>query len=362
MKTWLAFVLLCALAAPTQAERKTPASADTVIATWPVSQANSGYRAGSSDGSRPDAPDAVLALVNAQLAQAAEPGQSRLYGLAQSALKPLIESDTNNPAIWLAWAQVLQHQHSFDEALAALQIVSKQQPENVNAQLLAARIHLIQGHPEAARSACLRLIGNADLLTASGCLLEVASFQGELEQSYAQLSLLLERQGLPEDERGPWLSQVLADMALRLGDPAAAERWLHQQPLDTATVNYLAQWADVQLSLGKPEQVLRQLQPVIEDSADVDDALLLRLALAEKALRGKQWQDQLHSRMSLREQRADSQHASELARYYLDINPQPQKALHWAQVNWQNTREYSDEKLLERARSVAQKPEQEARP
>ena len=88
----------------------------------------------------------------------------------------------------------------------------------------------------------------------------------------------------------------------------------------------------------------------------MDDLLLLQLAIAEKQLpnkeNGKEWKAQLAARVLLREQRQDSQHANELARYYLDVNPQPQKALYWAKLHFENSREYNDKKLLARAKTA----------
>lgn len=361
MKTWLVFIVLIAATQASFADKKTPSSADTVIATWPVSDSPAVQNARLATRLGPANPTAVGQLANAYLQDAALPGQSRFYGLAQAALKPLINQGTHDTDIWLAWAQVQQHQHAFDEALAALDKVKQQQPNNVSAHLLTARIYLIQENTQAARAACLPLLGNADLLTASGCVLEVASFQGELAQAYQQLSTLVKREGLPEDERGPWLAQILADMTLRLEDPAAAEEWLNTQRKDTASVSFLSQWADVQLALAQPEKLLQVLQPIVQGAADVDDALLLRMALAEKKIGGDQWQKQLRERIALREQRMDNQHASEIARYYLDIDPQPAQALHWAQINWQHAREYSDRELLERATASAENQQKDHR-
>ena len=353
MKTWLVFIVLTIATHTAFAAKKIPSSADTVIAAWPASRSMPVQEAQLATRMRPADPHAVAQLANAYLRDAALPGQSRFYGLAQAALQPLIDHADSNADIWLAWAQVQQHQHAFTDALAALEKVTQLQPDNINAHLLTARIFLIQDNADAARQACLKLLGNADLLTAGGCALEVTSLQGDLAQSYQQLASLVEREQLPQDERGPWLAQILADMALRLKDPLAAERWLNTQPKDNASVNFLSQWGDVQLALGQPEKVLQTLEPIVQNAADVDDALLLRLALAEKKIGGEQWRGKLRERITLREQRMDNQHANEIARYYLDIDPQPQQALYWAQINWQNAREYGDRELLERAAASA---------
>lgn len=350
-------VLLCS--ATSHAERYTPQDPDTIIASWSIVFSPALQQAQTAKRLQPNNPATVATLANNYLAMAGLPGQSRLYGLAQAALKPLIENKTDSTQVWLAWAQVLQHQHAFDEALSAIAKVTEQEPKNINANLLAARIYLIQDKPAQARQACLKLLGYADLLTTGACILEITSHQpGELSSSYDELIKLVKREGFPTDERGPWLAQVLADMAMRQENLKAAEGWLTPQ-LNNATVNYLAQWADTQLAQGLNEKVISYLSSIVTSASEVDDLLLLQLSIAEKkSSTDTKWQKQLAERVELREQREDSAHANELARYYLDINPQPQKALQWAQVHWQNSREYNDKKLLERAQIAAQKTNQ----
>ena len=365
------------LSAPLSAAPYTPQSNDDIIAQWAAPSNAAMQSLKTASRLQPNDTATILALVNSYLAQAAQPGQSRFYGLAQAALKPLIEktssdktvSDTNSAysQLWLAWAQVQQHQHNFLVAQTALEKVFATDPSNETANLLAARIYIIQEQPLAARNACLKLLGSADLLTITACSLEANSYlhPKDLTNSYKQLAEIVQRQGLPDDERATWLIQLLADFAMRNNDPATAATWL-QQRLPNASVNYLAQWADVQLALNNSKAVLTQLAPIVSAAPEMDDALLVKLALAEKnigknniekdkeAEKGKHWQTQLAERVALREQRQDSLHASELAIYYLDIAPNAQKALHWAEINFSNTREYSDKKLLARAQQLNQ--------
>lgn len=353
--TFFIFFLLCC--EHSHAERFTPTDTNTVIASWPIATSPALQQAQAAKYLQPNDPTTVATLANNYLALAGMPGQSRLYGLAQAALKPLIDNSTNSPHVWLAWAQVLQHQHAFHEALDAIAKVTASDPKNINANLLAARIYLIQDKPVEARQSCLKLLGYSDLLTMSTCVLEVTSHQSEqLSESYTQLVALVKREGFPNDERGPWIAQVLADMSMRMNNPKTAEEWLAPQ-LNSATVNYLAQWADTQLAQNHPEKIISFLTPVVNSAVEVDDLLLLQLAIAEKQLANKEnaWQTQLIERIQLREQRQDTQHANELARYYLDIDLQPQKALYWAQLHAQNSREYNDKKLLERAQIATTK-------
>lgn len=353
--------LTASLSAPLCAAPYTPQSNDDIIAQWAAPSNAALQSLKTASRLQPNDPATILALANSYLAQAAQPGQSRFYGLAQAALKPLIEKNIASPHLWLVWAQVQQHQHDFTVAQAALEKVFAADPSNETANLLAARIFIIQEKPLAARNACLKLLGTADLLTITACSLEANSYLNphDLSNSYQQLAELVKRQGLPDDERATWLIQLLADFAMRNNDPATAATWLAQR-VTNANVNYLAQWADVQLALNNSQAVLTQLAPIVNTAPEMDDALLVRLALSEKNIdnknikEGKHWQTQLAERIALREQRQDSLHASELAIYYLDIAPNAKKALYWAEINFSNTREYSDKKLLARAQQFNQ--------
>lgn len=341
----------------------TPTSNDEIIGHWAAPTDDALQSIKTESRLRPNDPVTIVALANAYLAQASQPGQSRFYGLAQAALKPLIEKNNSEKRstdknVWLAWAQVQQHQHNFTIAQDAIAKILQVDPANENANLLAARIYVIQENPAAARSSCLKLLGNADLLTVTACSLEAHSYlhPDDLKNTYQQLADLVNRQGLPKDERAIWLIQLLADLALRNNDIETAASWLSQR-LENASVNYLAQWADVQLALNNAQQVLDHLIPIVTTAAEMDDALLLRLALSEKKINhDKKWQTSLSERIQLREQRQDSLHASELALYYLDINPDSQKALYWAKTNFANTREYNDKKLLARAEQANKTP------
>lgn len=345
------FLVLLMLNLQAYAEPYTPKSGDAIIAHWAAATNDTLQSIKTAARLKPNDPAAIVALANSYLAQAAQPGQSRFYGLAQAALKPLIEQNLADKNVWLVWAQVQQHQHNFIVAQEAIAKVLAKEPANENANLLAARIYVIQEKPLAARNSCLKLLGSADLLTVTACSLEANSYlhPDDLKTSYEQLAKLINAQGLPKDERANWLIQLLADFAMRSDDPTSAATWLAQR-LDNASVNYLAQWADVQLALNNDQAVLSHLTTIVTAAPEMDDALLLRLAIAEKKLNQKDhWKSFLTERVQLREQRQDSLHSSELALYYLDINPNPQKALYWAKTNFANTHEYNDKKLLVRA-------------
>lgn len=351
MKHWLALTIIFGVGLAPMVSANQPAD-DKVIASWPKELSRGmTAEAVTSNETQQD----KIERARAYLARASEPGQSRFYDRAQLILEPLLQKPNSSAELWYMWAKIQQHQHQFEAALSALDKLFTLEPTHINGRLLASRVELVRNQPEAARGHCLAILGVADLYTTSACALEVASVAGDLEASYKQLNQLVERDGLPDDERGPWLAQMLADMAARQGAYQEADAWLMHKFTD-ADVSYLAQWADVQLSLDRPKRVIRKLEPIVKSSINVDESLLLRLAIAEKASGGNHWQEQLADRIAVRVRRQDVQHAGEIARYFLEIDPQPEQALHWAEINWSKAREPSDRELLTRAREIHNMP------
>ncbi len=287
---------------------------------------------------------------------AARPGHAHWYALAERVLAQSADDAFDDPRWLLARARVVQHRHHFDRAETLLHRVLAIDGDNVNAHLMLARIHLIRRDHAAARRACLNLVGHSDLLTSAICLLEVSGLDGQLSESYHQLSGIVRARQLDHRQLA-WASQVLADMAYRLDRAEASERWLDAGLHASNDVSYLAAWADIKLERGKARRVLAQIIPLVPQPARAEDALLLRLALAERAVNRAQgdqsrlWRHRADARFARREQSGDRHHAGDMARYYLDLADQPRKALQWAEINWRQVREPRDFILLERARA-----------
>lgn len=343
------------LSSHTLAEAYVPTAPEQIIAQWNTTPSDALLALQMQQRLQPEDPERVLQLANEYLVQAAQPGKSRLYGVAEALLKPLAENNSQDFDVLLAWVQVQQHQHRFTLAQEILQKILPQEPDNNTANLLNARLYLIQGDAAKAQAACMRLLGHTDLLTLSACTLEARSTLGdkELSESYAQLQQLVITQGLPADERQIWILQILADMAVRVDQPQAALDFLNQIKSKNS-LSVWVQWADVNLALQNNQIVIDELTHLVSVSSQADDSLLVRLAIAEKKTASTtHWQTQVRERIALREQRDDQAHAADLAIYYLDVEPDANKALHWAERNWRQAREASDKHLLVRAQQAA---------
>lgn len=345
-KTLLIWVGVCifSIHLPSIAAPYTPVDGNEVIANWQVL----------------DTQKEVINLTTVRefIEQGQYTGESDYrYSRAKIWLQTQIKQNKNlSTEIFYLYARVLQHQHQFDSALKYLDDALALNPADTNSWLLKANIHMVQGDAGLAKRACLAMLGKTNLIVLSACALDVASQDGQLDDSYQELSRLHTSQDLSNSTEQRWIVQMLADMALRNNDPAAANAHLKYFNLNNAPVSILTLWADTQFALQQYEEVLLRLTPIVNAHPIKDDALLLRLAIAEKEnSKRPYWQNVFAQRVVLRELRNDNLHAAELARYYLDVNIQPEKALHWARVNWQVAQQHGDRKLLDQATELWQK-------
>ncbi|MFP2911398.1 tetratricopeptide repeat protein, partial [Pyxidicoccus sp. 3LFB2] len=144
--------------------------------------------------------------------------------------------------------------------------------------------------------------------------------------------------------------------AARSGDTARAEklfvRTLAMDPKDAYT---RAAYADLLLDLGRP----REAATLVRGHTG-DDNQLLRLVLAETALGSPEAQvlsAELSERYAASRLRGDGLHAREEARFALQVEKAPQKALTLAQAAWEAQREPWDVRLLLEAALAAGRPE-----
>ena len=328
-----------AVAAPYQ-----PENADVVLLSWP------------QDELLEKTQKTLKAGLKKHLQQAQKPGYSYLYGVAQSRLAAHIDK-SEDPEDWLLWAHLMQHAHKFETAKDWLNKVLSVEPEQPQAHLMLAQIALLQQDFDAAQSACLRLLGRSDMTTASVCLLQVASFQGQLTQSYQKLSRMWPK--MHDSDYRLWVALILSDMAERMGKPTVAEYWLERIPLQDSSVAHIQAWADIKLNNGQAQEVLSELHRLKKTIPSLEDGLLLRLAIAQKHFNlatkhnFNPWRQEVAGKIRLREQRQDQHHAKDMALYYLEFTGNTQRALYWAEINWQQTKEHGDAMLLQRARAAA---------
>lgn len=301
--------------------------------------------------------DAALAvrLARRYVDEAAAEGDPRYIGYAQAALAPWWDDAAPPVAVRVQRAVLRQFGHQFSEALTDLDAAVLAEPANAEAWSWIAAIHLVRADYAAAARGCNGLAPLTTALLAAGCRAAVASLTGNADAAETMLSDALETAPKAGPEERLWALTRLAEIAERRGDYAAAERAFREAlGLGVADVYLQAAYGDFLLDRRRPADVLT----LLKDGARAD-VLLLRLALAAKLsgdARGAGWTRDLAARFAAARARGDSTHEKEEARFMLELQGDPVRALALAQSNYAVQREPADARILLEAAIAARQP------
>jgi predicted Zn-dependent protease len=297
--------------------------------------------------------DYAAAVAQRAIEAARETGDPRFLGQAQAALRPWWTAADPPARALLLRATVKQSQHDFEGALADLDRILAQEPANGQALLTRATVLTVTGEYGKARRDCARLARLASPLVVTACLASPSSLTGEAPSAYRALVSALARSG--EDPAVQlWGLTLAAEIAARRGDAAGAERHFRNALAFDARDPYLrGAYADFLLDQGRPRDVL----PLVRDDLQ-NDALLLRLALAEQALPEvraafEAHRQELAARFDAARARGDALHRREEARFRLALADDPRGALALARDNWAVQREAADLRILAAAAHAA---------
>lgn len=328
-----------------------PTSAAEVLAELPAGARHASVATRALSLSRLDI---ALPVAQFDIARARASGDLRYLGYAQAALAPWMHKSPVPAQVLVLDATILQSRHAFGPALAELDRALAQRPQDPQGWLTRATVLRVLGRFEEALSSCQRLASAADPAITTLCVQSLRSLSGNLRQAYATIAALPE-QALPPEARA-WRFSELGEMAERCGDDVAAERWLRQGlKLAPDDLYMRGALADVLLRHQRAAETIQLL-----NGLDSMEPMLLRLAIAHRMLRDSQAQTSatlLGAEFDLEQQRGDAVHRREQARYFLDVEPQPQAALAAALANWQVQREPDDVLVLLRAAQAARQPD-----
>lgn len=285
-----------------------------------------------------------LAQISELLNSSATVGNSEAnMGLLKKTLSKAFQTNSSTEVRYL-YAKVLQKEHAFDGALAVLELAPEPEQIDVNSYLLAANLYMTKGEFAKAKRLCLMLLGVASLEVAATCAIDAESHTGNAQKSFNGLKRITANKPLSFNSR-----HVLAELALRTNQPEQTLHYLRDIDLTSAPVSLVVLWSDAQLALNNFHEVLTVVPQLAREHSDLEDALLLRLAIAEKKFdKSQTWQSRMQARVQLREQRQDSFHASDLALFYLELTNNKEKARYWAEINWQQAKLDQDRLLLQR--------------
>jgi tetratricopeptide (TPR) repeat protein len=289
--------------------------------------------------------DIALPLAQFDIAQARSTGDLRFLGYADAILLPWLAQPTVAPQVLVLNATILQSRHAFDASLAELDRVLKVRPQDAQAWLTRATVLRVLGRYDEAMRSCTHLAATADAAVTALCEQSLRGLTGHLEDAYASIASL-PQQDLPPEVRA-WRYSELGEMAERLGNDTAAEHWF-REGLEIAPQDFYMRTACADLLL-RQQRAVETLQ--LLSGFESMEPMLLRIAIAHQQLHddGATADAALSSAFMAEQQRGDSVHRREQARFLLEVRHQPEAALAAAEENWRVQREPDDILILLRA-------------
>ena len=298
--------------------------------------------------------DVALPLAKFDISRSRATGDLRFLGYAEEILSPWMNRATVEPSVWVLEATILQSRHAFGASLVDLDRALQLSPDDAQAWLTRATVLRVLGRYREALDSCRRLAAAADPAVTTLCEEGVRGLTGHLKDAYATIVALPPQALAPEAQA--WRYSELGEMAERLGDDAAAERWF-RAGLQLAPNDFYLRTACADLLL-RQAHATETLQ--LLEGYESMEPLLLRLAIAHQQLKdgsATQINGLLSNAFEVEQRRGEAVHRREQARFLLDIDRQPLAALAAAQQNWQIQREPDDILIFLRAADAAHQPE-----
>jgi hypothetical protein len=296
----------------------------------------------------PDNRDIAVRLARRYFDLAGAEGDPRFVGYAEAAVRPWSTLVAPPADVLLVRALIRQYRHDFTSALRDLDAVIAAEPANTEAMQWQFALHLVQADYTAARERCTKLAPLTTALAATACSAVLDGINGRAQQAYASLSKALAQRmasGPIDPEYRQWVLTRLGEMALRSGNKILAEKHFRDAIATGIADGFvLAAYADLLLDEKRHAEVVALLKDWI-----ASDILLLRLALAEEAIRAPlaaAHRQALADRFAAAALRGDKLHEQEESRFELQLRGNAARALSLAQDNWKSQREPRDARVL----------------
>jgi Flp pilus assembly protein TadD len=365
-RAWLlgAPLLLLAVAVAVTLARPAPANStpyfpradEEVLETLPGPMANAWLRtaADATPSASLDATSAV-ARARAELTRYQESADPRYLGRAEAALGAFWDQAAPPEPVLVLRARIRQSNHEFISALSDLNQALAARPDDGQALLDRASIQTVLGHYDDARKDCQVLEALTAPLYVVVCKAAISGVTGSAAAAYSDLSRALSGPGIDVEDRC-WAESLLAELSTRLAQGAQAERHFRGVLAGCPNDSYArGALADLLLDLGRFPEVVALLSDQTRQ-----DALLLRLAIAERKLRAPAFDahyKDLEQRFEEAHLRGSQVHRREEARFELALRDAPERALALSIANFQVQRETADIRIALESGFAAGHPE-----
>ena len=285
----------------------------------------------------------ITALVQAFRAS----GDDQYLDRAQAIIEPLLKARADDADVLINAALVAQARHEFSIAADLTRKANAIRPNDNQAWLLLASIHLVRGESAEAGAACRRL-RDIPLLVSLTCQARVALVENNASGTFDRFARFLDVTELTNHDGDlvAWSFSVAGDLANAIDEQAQAAEY-YVRSLE------LAESAQVRSAL---VDVLIE-QGTFEAAAKVIDAgapalpLQVRRMIVSQALGVDVEHEIRHADHEFRHWIADQDwlHAREMARFYMDVLERPALARRLAHINLGLQREPEDLLLAHRA-------------
>ena len=298
----------------------------------------------------------AVALSRAYLNYGRDTGDARYLGRSQAVIAPWLSKRPASNEALLVEATILQSRHQFAESRQILQAVLQRDQDDMQAWLTLASVALVQGDMDQAQRACAHLIGSYDALIAAGCIGSRAAVTGNAQNSLHIIQTLLQQEPNEPPAIQSWAHGLLADAAKYLGQTERADAEFKKALQLAPGDNFLlADYGDFLLDHGRAQEALA----LVRDYSQSDTSFM-RQVLAESALGLPAANADIQlmaSRFRDLEQRGDSRlYGREEARFVLELQHDPVRALKLAQDNWSIQHAPEDIRIYLEAALAAGKP------
>lgn len=269
-------------------------------------------------------------------------GDPRFYGYARAALKSWWDQDSPPADVLRLRAKLREKEHRYDAALADLRKLLKQQPKNSQAWIEVANILRVQGKYEEAWDACNALSEFGGEIQTAICQAPLQAVTGQAKVARESLEQLLPLVKTRFPSVVPWVQTMQSKVSYALGDIEQTEDYFRNGLAGSLQDKTLIRdFADFLLDENRNEEAFALAQEHTNDNG-----VLLRAAIAAKRVKedelANRWAAQLAARFEEIRLRGGQPHGRFEARYELEINNDPKRALSIASANWDKQKETRD--------------------